>query len=270
MQRLLQGDVGSGKTIVAALAMLHAAEAGYQAALMAPTEIPPSSTISSWPTGCRRSASRWPGLRQPEKTRAARWQELLASGEAMLAVAPTPLIEDPVAFPRLGLAVVDEQHCFGVRQRLSLREKGSRAASAHADDVGDADPAHAGDELLRRSDVSVLDELPPGRTPIVTPAGVRMCVARRSSAGCATPVCRPPGLLGVPADRGVRGAAAADRQETFATLVGVAGARVGLLHGRMKPAEKARHHGRLLRRANCSLLVATTVIEVGWMCPTPA
>ena len=265
MQRLLQGDVGSGKTIVAALAMLHAAEAGYQAALMAPTEIlaeqhylkladwlPPLGIQVAWLSGSQRKRAR------------SAMQELLASGEAMLAVGTHALIEDPVAFPRLGLAVVDEQHRFGVRQRLSLREKGFEGASPHMLMMSATPiPRTLAMSYYADLDVSVLDELPPGRTPIVTKL---VSDARREE------------VIGR-----VRDACHAGRQaywvcplieesealqlqtatETFETLVAaLPELRVGLLHGRMKPAEKAATMAAFVA-GELQLLVATTVIEVG-------
>jgi ATP-dependent DNA helicase RecG len=147
MQRLLQGDVGSGKTVVAALAMLHAVEAGHQAALMAPTEILaeqhrklaawlPLGIEVAWLTGSLKKRTRSDAIAR------------VGAGETPIAIGTHALIEDKVEFARLGLAIVDEQHRFGVRQRLALQGQGP--VRPPAGDVGDADPAHPGDELLRR------------------------------------------------------------------------------------------------------------------------
>ncbi|MCB1957871.1 MAG: DEAD/DEAH box helicase, partial [Rhodocyclaceae bacterium] len=167
MQRLLQGDVGSGKTIVAALAMLQAAEAGYQAALMAPTEILAEQhyrKIASWfaPLGLEVV---WLSGSQRRKQRADMLARL-AGGEALFAIGTHALIEEMVDFPRLGLAVVDEQHRFGVRQRLSLREKGSGGLHPHMLMMSATPiPRTLAMSFYADLDVSVLDELPPGRTP---------------------------------------------------------------------------------------------------------
>ncbi len=220
MQRLLQGDVGSGKTVVAALAALQAIESGYQAALMAPTEIlaeqhyrklaawlEPLGVTMAWLAGSVKKGERAQAL------------AAIAAGRVQLIVGTHALIEETVEFPRLGLAVVDEQHRFGVRQRLALRDKGARTAYLNRAGA----PRH---QLMMSAtpiprtlamsyyadlDVSVLDELPPGRTPVLTKL---VADARRDEV-----IARvrdglrggSPGLLGVPADRGVGGAAAADR-----------------------------------------------------------
>ena len=153
MHRLLQGDVGSGKTVVAALAAARAIDAGWQCALMAPTEIlaeqhlrklvgwlAPLGVTVAWLTGSRKGKARDAMLEQ------------VASGEAALVVGTHAVIEEQVRFARLGLAIVDEQHRFGVGQRLALRAKlaDGSARAAHADDERDADPAHAGDDAVRR------------------------------------------------------------------------------------------------------------------------
>ncbi len=169
MQRLLQGDVGSGKTIVAALAMLQAAENGYQAALMAPTEILAEQhyrKLADWlePMGMHVA---WLSGSQKKKQREA-MRALLESGEALLAVGTHALIEDSVVLSRLGLAVVDEQHRFGVRQRLALREKVSGALPHMLMMSATPIPRTLAMSYMADLDISVLDELPPGRTPIVT------------------------------------------------------------------------------------------------------
>ncbi len=167
MQRLLQGDVGSGKTVVAALAMLHAVEAGHQAALMAPTEIlaeqhyrklaawlQPLGIEVAWLTG---------SLKKRDKEAAI---AKVGAGDTAIAIGTHALIEDKVEFARLGLAIVDEQHRFGVRQRLALKDKGSFAhqLAMSATPI----PRTLAMSYYADLDVSVLDELPPGRSPVTT------------------------------------------------------------------------------------------------------
>ncbi len=267
MQRLLQGDVGSGKTLVAALAMLQAAENGWQAAMMAPTEIlaeqhwkklaawlAPLGLEVAWLSGSRRKRER-----EAELAR-------LARGEVLLAVGTHALIEDPVILPRLALAVVDEQHRFGVRQRLALREKGG------------ADPALRPHLLMMSAtpiprtlamthyadlDVSVLDELPPGRTPIRTrlvSEARRDEVVARLRAACAGGrqaywVC--------PLIEDSEALQLQTAQETFDALAAaLPELRVGLVHGRLKADEKSATMTAFAAGA-LDVLVATTVIEVG-------
>ena len=264
MQRLLQGDVGSGKTVVAALAMLRAVEAGWQAALMAPTEILAEQhfqKLSGWlaPMGL---TVEWIAGSVPKKARSAALDRL-ARGASMLAVGTHALIEDPVALPRLGLAVVDEQHRFGVRQRLALREKGD-AASPHMLMMSATPiPRTLAMSYYADLDVSVLDELPPGRTPIVTRL---VSDARRDE------------VLGRVRDACVAGAQAywvcplveeseaLDLQTAIDTHASLAaalpGLSVGLVHGRLKADEK-RATMAAFAAGEIDVLVATTVIEVG-------
>ena len=170
MQRLLQGDVGSGKTVVATLAMLQAAEAGYQSALMAPTEILAEQhyrKIAHWLDALGLEVAWLSGGQKKRERRAM--LDRLAAGEADFAVGTHALIEEMVAFPRLGLAVVDEQHRFGVRQRLALREKGGDGADPHLLMMSATPiPRTLAMSFYADLDVSQLDELPPGRTPVVT------------------------------------------------------------------------------------------------------
>lgn len=265
MQRLLQGDVGSGKTVVAALAMLQAAENGWQAALMAPTEIlaeqhylklsawlAPMGVTVAWLSGSRRKKER-------ERT-----LQSLASGEVLLAVGTHALIEDPVALPRLGLAIVDEQHRFGVRQRLALREKAEATDSPHMLMMS-ATPIPRTLAMTHYADldVSVLDELPPGRTPIKTKLVAdarRGEVIERVRAACAMGrqaywVCP---LIEESETLQLQTAV-----ETFEALAAsLPELRVGLVHGRLKPAEKSATMAAFAA-AELQVLVATTVIEVG-------
>ena len=267
MQRLLQGDVGSGKTIVAALAMLQAAEAGWQAALMAPTEILAEQhyrKLEGWlePLGIKVA---WLAGSQKKKQREAAIA-MLASGEAMLAVGTHALIEDPVAFPKLGLAVVDEQHRFGVRQRLALREKheGSDAPLPHMLMMSATPiPRTLAMSFYADLDVSVLDELPPGRTPIVTKlvADVRRdAVVARVRDACSEGrqvywVCPL-----IEESETLQLKTAVETHERLAEELSELS--VGLVHGRLKPAEKAAVMEGFIKN-DVQVLVATTVIEVG-------
>jgi ATP-dependent DNA helicase RecG len=272
MQRLLQGDVGSGKTIVAALAMLQAVESGCQAALMAPTEILAEQhfrKLAAWlePMGM---AVAWlsGGLKKGEK---AAMLGALASGQVRLAIGTHALIEEQVAFARLGLAIVDEQHRFGVRQRLALRKKG--AASARDD--AEAQMPH---QLMMSAtpiprtlamsyyadlDVSVLDELPPGRTPVLTKlasdtrrdeviARVRDACAAGRQAYWVCPLIEESEALQLQT-------AIATFEQLKSELPGLA---IGLVHGRLAAAEKSEVMAAFAA-GRVQLLVATTVIEVG-------
>ncbi len=265
MQRLLQGDVGSGKTLVAALAMLQAAENGWQAAMMAPTEILAEQhwkKLSAWlePLGIGvawLSGSRRKRAREAELAR-------LASGEVLLAVGTHALIEDPVTLPRLALVVVDEQHRFGVRQRLALREKGEGGRRPHMLMMS-ATPIPRTLAMTHYADldVSVLDELPPGRTPIRTRlvsdvrrdevvARVRAACLEGRQAYWVCPLIEESEALQLQT-----------AQDTFATLVeALPELRVGLVHGRIRNEEKSATMAAFSAGA-LDLLVATTVIEVG-------
>ena len=265
MQRLLQGDVGSGKTLVAALAMLQAAENGWQAVMMAPTEIlaeqhwkklsawlEPLGIAVAWLSGSRRKRER-----EAELAR-------LASGEVLLAVGTHALIEDPVSFPRLALAVVDEQHRFGVRQRLALREKGDDDRRPHMLMMS-ATPIPRTLAMTHYADldVSVLDELPPGRTPIrtrlVSDARREQVIARLREACLggrqAYWVC--------PLIEESEALQLQTAQDTFAALFeALPELRVGLVHGRLKNDEKSATMAAFAA-GELDVLVATTVIEVG-------
>jgi ATP-dependent DNA helicase RecG len=265
MQRLLQGDVGSGKTIVAALAMLQAAENGWQAALMAPTEILAEQhfrKLDGWlaPLGLEVA---WLSGGRGKKARAEAMARL-ATGECLLAVGTHALIEDPVCMPRLGLAVVDEQHRFGVRQRLALREKSSDGSNPHLLMMS-ATPIPRTLAMTHYADVdvSVLDELPPGRTPIVTRLVSdqrREEVIARLHDACvqgrqAYWVCPL-----IEESEALQLKTAVETHETLsASLPDLA---VGLLHGRLKPDEKSAVMAAFAA-GEIHVLVATTVIEVG-------
>ena len=264
MQRLLQGDVGSGKTIVAALAMLQAAENGMQAALMAPTEILAEQhyrKLIGWlePLGIEVV---WLAGSQRKRARAAMLAKLEA-GEALLVVGTHALIEDSVALEKLGLAVVDEQHRFGVRQRLALREKVSGRLPHMLMMSATPIPRTLAMSYMADLDVSVLDELPPGRTPIATRLVAdsrREQVIERVRDACLEGrqvywVC--------PLIEESEALQLKTAVETHEILVAeLAGLQVGLVHGRLKPDEKAEVMGAFVR-GEVQVLVATTVIEVG-------
>jgi ATP-dependent DNA helicase RecG len=271
MQRLLQGDVGSGKTIVAALAAAQAIDAGYQAALMAPTEIlaeqharklrgwlEPLGVTVAWLAG---------SLKAKEKRSAL---EAAALGTAKLVIGTHAIIQDAVEFARLGLVIVDEQHRFGVAQRLALRAKAQNASDGARDFQphqlmmsATPIPRTLAMTYYADLDVSTIDELPPGRTPILTKI---VSDGRRDE------------IIGR-----VREAALTGRQvywvcplieesetlqlqtavDTYETLVAaLPDLRVGLVHGRLAPADKAAVMDAFARN-EVQLLVATTVIEVG-------
>ncbi len=264
MQRLLQGDVGSGKTVVAALAMLRAVEAGWQAALMAPTEILAGQhylKLCAWLETMGLTVE-WIAGSVGKKARSAAMGRL-QSGESMLAVGTHALIEDPVTLPRLGLAVVDEQHRFGVRQRLALREKGD-AASPHMLMMSATPiPRTLAMSYYADLDVSVLDELPPGRTPIVTRL---VSDARRDEViGRVHDACRA-GRQAYWVCPLVEESDALELQTAIDTHAHLAerldDLKVGLVHGRMK-AEEKRTTMAAFAAGELQLLVATTVIEVG-------
>jgi ATP-dependent DNA helicase RecG len=266
MLRLVQGDVGSGKTLVAVLAALQAVEAGYQAALMAPTEILAEQhflNLDAWlaPLGVELAflSGRIKGKKREQTL------EALRSGQARVIVGTHALFQDEVQFERLGLVIVDEQHRFGVHQRLSLREKGQNAGAWPHQLIMTATPIPRTLTMSAYADLdcSIIDELPPGRTPVNTvllPAERRAAVMARIAAACAEGrqaywVCT---LI---EESEVLECQAAEA--TFAELTAaLPGLQVGLIHGRMKPREKAEVMSRF-KAGELQLLVATTVIEVG-------
>jgi ATP-dependent DNA helicase RecG len=265
MQRLLQGDVGSGKTIVAALALLQAAEAGWQAALMAPTEILAEQhylKLAAWlaPLGVEVV---WLSGSQKKKER-AEMIERLESGAAALAVGTHALIEEQVAFPRLGLAIVDEQHRFGVRQRVALRDKGEAGVAPHLLMMSATPiPRTLAMSYYADLDVSVLDELPPGRSPILTKL---VSDARREEViGRVRDACRE-GRQAYWVCPLIEESEALELQTALDTHAALTAAlpelAVGLVHGRMKPADKSATMAAFAA-GEIHLLVATTVIEVG-------
>lgn len=265
MLRLVQGDVGSGKTVVAAVALLAAARAGYQAALMAPTELLAEQhavNLAAWlePLGLR-VAFLAGKLKKSQKDAAL---AAIASGEVQVVVGTHAMFQQSVAFAKLALVVVDEQHRFGVQQRLALRDKGPAGLSPHQLIMSATPiPRTLAQTLYADLDVSVIDELPPGRTPIITVALAnerRPDVIARIGEACRQGkqvywVC----TLIEDSDE-----LEAQAAETTAALLRAAlpDLHVGLVHGRLKPAEKEAQMAAF-KQAQTQLLVATTVIEVG-------
>ena len=317
MQRLLQGDVGSGKTIVAALAALQAIENGYQAALMSPTEILAEQhylKLRDWLTPLGITPVWLSGsLKKKDKLAAA---NRIATGETQLAIGTHALFQNSVEFAKLGLVIVDEQHKFGVQQRLALRNKGKVASSvaidtldttpdqslppcrgkdrmgveSQAGNISTPSPAlplqeggssfHEPHQLMMSAtpiprtlamsyyadlDVSVIDELPPGRTPVITKLvsdARREEVFARVRAAClegrqvywVCPLIEESELMEVELQNAI--ATYETLRDTFPEL------KIGLVHGRLPPAEKAAMMAAF-KTGEVQLLVATTVIEVG-------
>ncbi|MBN6102273.1 ATP-dependent DNA helicase RecG [Xanthomonas sp. CFBP 8703] len=279
MLRLVQGDVGSGKTVVAALAAMLAVDKGKQAALAAPTELLAEqhlANLRAWlePLGIRVA---WLAGKVTGKARAAVLAQI-ASGEAQVVVGTHALMQAAVAFHDLALAIVDEQHRFGVHQRLALRDKGATGAGVPHQLVMTATPIPRTLAMAAYADldVSAIDELPPGRTPvqtIVLSAERRPELVQRIRVACAEGrqaywVCT---LIDETedSDKSGQGAGAGNRidasaaQATYEALSAqLPELKVGLVHGRMKGAEKQAAM-RAFKQGEIDLLVATTVIEVG-------
>ena len=266
MLRLVQGDVGSGKTVVAAMAALMAIGGGRQAALMAPTELLAEQHLANlrgWlePLGLRVA---WLAGKVSGRARSAVMADA-ASGAAQLVVGTHALMQEGVVFRDLALAIVDEQHRFGVHQRLALRDKGAAEGIAPHQLVMTATPIPRTLAMAAYADldVSAIDELPPGRTPVQTVvlgAGRRPDLIERIRAACAEGrqaywVC----TIIDESDEVVAQAAQTTWEQLTAALPGL---RVGLVHGRMKAADKQATM-LAFKAGELDLLVATTVIEVG-------
>jgi ATP-dependent DNA helicase RecG len=265
MLRLVQGDVGAGKTVVAAMAALQAIEAGYQVALMAPTEILAEQhylNFQRWfePLGLEVA---WLAGKLKGKARAASLERIAAG--APMVVGTHALFQSEVQFARLALVVIDEQHRFGVQQRLALRQKGVEGRLSPHQLIMTATPIPRTLAMSAYADLdtSVLDELPPGRTPVNTVTitdSRREEVVERVRAAClegrqAYWVCT---LIEESEELTCQAA-----ETTFEELsLALGELRVGLIHGRMKPAEKAEIMARF-KAGELQLLIATTVIEVG-------
>jgi ATP-dependent DNA helicase RecG len=273
MNRLLQGDVGSGKTVIAALAAARAMDYGYQAAIMAPTEIlaeqhylkmkewfEPIGVKIAWLSG---------SLKAKEKRLA---QEIIESGDAQLIIGTHALIQDKVSFAKLGLAVIDEQHRFGVRQRLEIQQRvGSELFYCHQLMMSATPiPRTLAMTYYADLDVSVIDELPPGRKPITTKVvkasrrdevigGLHDWLTKGLQAYWVCPLIEESEVLQLQT-----------AVESFEQLTqALPNFKVGLVHGRLKSEEKAAVMAAF--KANeIQLLVATTVIEVGVDVPNAA
>ena len=266
MLRLLQGDVGSGKTVVAALAALQAVESGRQAALMAPTELLSEQhlrNLRGWlePLGL---TPLWLAGRHKGKER-AELVARIAGDDAPVVVGTHALFQEDVRFRDLGLAIVDEQHRFGVHQRMKLKEKGAQEGSAPHQLIMTATPIprSLAMTLYADLDLSTINELPPGRIPVTTvavPDSRREEVIERVRDACAQGrqaywVCTL-----IDESEALQCQAAEDTAKTLAEAL--PGLRVGLVHGRLKGAEREP----VMSDFACGeldLLVATTVIEVG-------
>jgi ATP-dependent DNA helicase RecG len=266
MMRLIQGDVGSGKTVVAAIACVKAIACGVQAAIMAPTEIlaeqhwrsfsdwfRPLGIEAAWLSGSQRAAARRESLKA------------IGNGSAKLVVGTHALFQEGVDFHRLGLVVIDEQHRFGVHQRMALRDKGVSADGHPHQLVMTATPIPRTLAMAAYADLdtSIIDELPPGRQPVSTvavPEVRRNQVVERVRSACSSgqqaywvcPLIEESEVLDYQA-------AEASYQMLTESLPDL---RIGLVHGRMRPAEKERGM-KAFKEGLIQLLVATTVIEVG-------
>lgn len=266
MQRLIQGDVGSGKTVVAVLAAIEAVAAGCQAAMMAPTELLAEQhyrTFTNWlkPLGIEVG---WCAGKQTVSERRD-VLERLKNGDIRIAVGTHALFQDEVVFNNLGLVIIDEQHRFGVHQRLALRDKGREINSMPHQLVMTATPIPRTLAMTAYADlaVSVIDELPPGRTPVATvvmPDSRREEVMSRVHAACQQQrqvywVCT---LIEESEHLQCQAAedTATNLQQSLPDL------HIGLVHGRMKPKEKDQVM-QAFKQGELDMLVATTVIEVG-------
>ncbi len=264
MRRLLQGDVGSGKTLVAALAALQAIGNGWQAALMAPTEILAEQhylKLTHWlePLGVKIA---WLAGGLKARARQAA-MDAIASGETQLAIGTHALFQEGVDFAKLGLAIVDEQHRFGVEQRLALASEGGASEPHQLMMSATPIPRTLSMSVMADLDVSVIDELPPGRKPVLTKlfseerrdevvARVRDSCREGAQAYWVCPLIEESEVLQLKT-----------AIETFETMKSTfPDLAVGLVHGRLKPAEKAQVMADF-KAKKIQLLVATTVIEVG-------
>lgn len=266
MQRLVQGDVGSGKTIVAALAALQAVEAGYQVAIMAPTELLAEQHLNNFGQWLAPLQTAVLGLSGKLKNSArGKVLQSLKNGGAKVIVGTHALFQEGVEFDRLGLIVVDEQHRFGVHQRLALRQKGSNKNNVPHQLIMTATPIPRtlAQTIYADLDVSTIDELPPGRLPVetvVVPDTRRPEVVQRVQAACGEgkqaywvcPLIEESDTLQLQTAT----------QTEVMLKEALPGLRVALVHGRLKPVEKEQAMARF-KNGDTDLLVATTVIEVG-------
>ncbi|MGD0959287.1 MAG: ATP-dependent DNA helicase RecG [Methylomonas sp.] len=266
MLRLVQGDVGSGKTIVAALAALSAVNSGYQAAVMAPTELLAEQhfhNFSLWFADSGVQVGCLTGQLKGKPRQSA--LQALAGGDMQIVIGTHALFQEQVLFNKLGLVVIDEQHRFGVNQRIAIREKGRRAGLGPHQLIMTATPIPRTLAMLNYSDldISIIDELPPGRKPVTTRiisserreeviSRIEDWVARRRQVYWVCTLIEESDALQCEA---------AEKTAAYLTQV-LANVRIGLVHGRMKASEKERVM-QAFKQRECDLLVATTVIEVG-------
>lgn len=267
MMRLVQGDVGSGKTLVAALAAVRAIEHGYQVALMAPTELLAEQhalNFAQWlePMGIQVG---WLAGKLKGKARETELARI-ASGEVKMVVGTHALFQEQVSFDHLALVIIDEQHRFGVHQRLELREKGAKQGAYPHQLIMTATPIPRTLAMTAYADLetSVIDEFPPGRTPIQTvaiPDTKRDEIVERIRHACLNEgkqaywVCTL-----IDESEVLEAQAAAETAEELQRKLPEV--KIGLVHGRMKPAEKQAVM-QAFKNNELHLLVATTVIEVG-------
>ncbi len=266
MQRLVQGDVGSGKTIIAVLAALSAVEQGYQAVIMAPTEILAEQhfhNIEAWMAALDIRVTWLSGKLKAAQRRQA--MDEIAAGVTQIAVGTHALFQNEVCFARLGLVVVDEQHRFGVHQRLALREKGRSGNHYPHQLIMTATPIPRTLSMAAYADldVSVIDELPPGRKPVETvviPESRRDEIVQRVHRACREGkqvywVCTL-----IEESEALQCQAAEDTAQQLNQAL--SDVKTALVHGRMKSVEKEAVM-QAFKQGEIDLLVATTVIEVG-------
>lgn len=266
MLRLVQGDVGSGKTVVAAVSALLALNTGYQVAVMAPTELLAEQHFRNFSHWFSDSDSQILFLTGQLKGKARQSTlQALADGSAGIVIGTHALFQESVQFHKLGLIVIDEQHRFGVHQRLALREKGQQDRLRPHQLIMTATPIPRTQAMLQYSDldISIIDELPPGRKPITTSvisserrleviARIENWVAQQRQAYWVCTLIEESELLQCEA---------AEKTAEYLALA-LPNVRIGLVHGRMKSSEKDAVM-QAFKNRECDLLVATTVIEVG-------
>ena len=266
MQRLVQGDVGSGKTVVAALAILKAVSSGYQAAIMAPTELLAEQHFQNFKNWLTPLGINVVWLSGKLKTAAKREAiEKIASAQGQVIVGTHALFQQGVEFEKLALVVVDEQHRFGVHQRLALREKGAGIEGYPHQLIMTATPIPRTLAMTAYADLdcSIIDELPPGRKPVETvviPESKREVVVQRVEQACHEGrqvywVCTL-----IEESEALQAQAAEDTANLLANALQQV--RVALIHGRLKPEQKEKIMAAF-KAGEIDLLVATTVIEVG-------
>ena len=266
MLRLVQGDVGCGKTLVAALAALSALGSGFQVAIMAPTELLAEQHFRNFSQWFEHSGQQTAFLTGQLKGKARQTAlQAIADGSAGLVIGTHALFQDAVVFANLGLVIIDEQHRFGVQQRLALREKGQRHGLVPHQLVMTATPIPRTLAMLQYADldISIIDELPPGRKPVATGAipserrdeviaRLRHWIAHHKQAYWVCTLIEESDILQCEA-----------AEKTAQTLQSaLPEARIGLVHGRMKASDKDLVM-QAFKGHECDLLVATTVIEVG-------